>query len=98
MDGESLGFNADTTTESQEFFSSSRKENYEIEAIIPTKFRYPDEDRDNLLDEEIHKLLNDVTCNLLDVDGSISPNDHPNKHKTVLPEVVRFFLVSQNVR
>lgn len=71
VDGKFLGFNVDTTIESQEIFSFSRKENVEIEAIIPTKFRYPDEDRDNMFEEEIHKLLaNDVTCNLLEVDGS----------------------------
>jgi hypothetical protein len=96
VDGKFLGFNVNTTIESHEIFSYSRKENDEIEAIIPTKFGYPDEDRDNMFEEEIHKLLaNDVTCNLLEVDGSISPNEDPNKLKTVLPEVGRFFGVTE---
>jgi hypothetical protein len=59
VDGKFLGINVDTTIESQEKFSFSRKENDEIEAIIPTKFRYPDGERDNIFEEEIHKLLSD---------------------------------------
>jgi len=36
-----------------------------------------------MLEEEIHNLIaNDVTCNLLEVDGSISPNEDPNNLKT----------------
>ncbi len=38
---------------------------------------------EHMLEEEIHNLIaNDVTCNLLEVDGSISPNEDPNNLKT----------------